>query len=107
MKFKNCSTLVSNELGAGNPEGARAAVGTVMALSAAEFVTASGAIYACRGIIGYVFSEDMEFVEYVEDMTPFLCLSIVVDSLETVLSGSVSASLLNENNICYQIEMKK
>ncbi|KAH6784651.1 MATE efflux family protein [Perilla frutescens var. hirtella] len=81
------STLVANELGAGKPERARVAVYAVLALAAAEFLIASGIIYACRHILGYAFSEEKEFVDYVEDMTPFLCLSIILDSLQTVLSG--------------------
>lgn len=71
------STLVSNELGAGNAEGARVAVWGVLVVSGTELVIASGSIYACRYILGYSFSEEKEVVDYVRDMTPFLCLSIM------------------------------
>lgn len=79
---------MSNELGAGNAEGARVAVWGVLVVSGAELVIASGSIYACRCILGYSFSEEKEVVDYVRDMTPLLCLSIMLDSLQTVLSGS-------------------
>ncbi|KAL2499462.1 MATE efflux family protein [Abeliophyllum distichum] len=81
------STLVSNELGAGKPRAARVAVFAVLVLSVLEFIIASTVIFFCRYILGYAFSNEMDVVNYVKDMTPFLCLSIIVDSLQAVLSG--------------------
>ncbi|KAL6529956.1 hypothetical protein OROMI_028601 [Orobanche minor] len=86
------STLVSNELGAGKPEAARVALGAVLVLSVAEFLLASITIYICRGVLGYAFSEEKEVVGYVKEMAPFLCLSIVMDSLQSVLSGVARGS---------------
>ncbi|KAL2522368.1 MATE efflux family protein [Forsythia ovata] len=81
------STLVSNELGAGKPRAARDAVFAVLVLSVSEFIIASTVIFFCRYILGYAFSNEMDVVNYVKDMTPFLCLSIIMDSLQAVLSG--------------------
>ncbi|KAL2457542.1 MATE efflux family protein [Forsythia ovata] len=81
------STLVSNELGAGKPRAARDAVFAVLVLSVLEFIIASTIIFFCRYILGYAFSNEMDVVNYVKDMTPFLCLSIIMDSLQAVLSG--------------------
>ncbi|KAL2531623.1 MATE efflux family protein [Abeliophyllum distichum] len=81
------STRVSNELGAGKPQAARIALYAVLILSVAEFITASAALYGCRYILGYAFSDEKEVVDYVEEITPLLCLSIIIDSLGAVLSG--------------------
>lgn len=81
------STLVSNELGAGKAEGARVAVYAVVVLAAAEFLVASMTLYLCRGILGYAFSGEEEVVAGVKAMVPLLCLSIIMDSTQAVLSG--------------------
>ncbi|KAL2531633.1 MATE efflux family protein [Abeliophyllum distichum] len=86
------STLVSNELGAGKPQAARIALCAVLVLSIAEFVIASTAIFICRRILGYAFSNEKEVVFYVKEMVPFLCMSIIVDSLQAVLSGVARGS---------------
>ncbi|KAL2501557.1 Protein DETOXIFICATION [Forsythia ovata] len=70
-------TLVSNELGAGKPRAARDAVFVVLILSVSEFIIASTVIFFCRYILGYAFSNEMDVVNHVKDMTPFLCLSKV------------------------------
>ncbi|KAG6415871.1 hypothetical protein SASPL_123290 [Salvia splendens] len=86
------STLVSNELGAGKPEGARVAVYAVVVLAAAEFLIASTTLYLCRGILGYAFSGEEEVVAGVKAMVPLLCLSIIMDSTQAVLSGVARGS---------------
>ncbi|KAL3618968.1 hypothetical protein CASFOL_037196 [Castilleja foliolosa] len=86
------STLVSNELGAGKPEAARVAICAVLVLSVSEFLLASITIYFCRGILGYAFTEENEVVSRIKDMAPFLCLSIIMDSLQSVLSGVARGS---------------
>ncbi|KAL0450040.1 UNVERIFIED_CONTAM: protein DETOXIFICATION 14 [Sesamum latifolium] len=70
----NC-TRVSNELGAGKAQAAQLAVSTVLILSIVEFVIAStGVVY------------------YIKEMTPFLCVSIIFDSLQAVFSGVARGS---------------
>ena len=86
------STLVSNELGAGKPEGARVAVYAVVVLAIAEFLVASTTLYLCRGILGYAFSGEKEVVDGVKAMVPLLCLSIIMDSTQAVLSGVARGS---------------
>ncbi|KAL3637777.1 hypothetical protein CASFOL_018225 [Castilleja foliolosa] len=83
------STRVSNELGAGKPQAARLVLTVVVLLGAAEFVLASAVIFFCRNILGYSFSNEKRVIYYVKEMAPFLCASIVVDSLQAVLSGIV------------------
>lgn len=86
------STRVSNELGAGNPQMARLAVSAVLILAVGEFALASITMFACRSTLGYAFSYEKEVVDYVKKMTPLLWLSIVMDSLQAVLSGVVRGS---------------
>ncbi|KAM7487693.1 hypothetical protein LguiB_025177 [Lonicera macranthoides] len=81
------STRVSNELGAGNPQGARLAVFVVMFLAVTEAVVVSGSLFVSRHIFGYMFSNGKEVVDYIMDMAPLVCLSVVMDSLQGVLSG--------------------
>ncbi|XP_073150067.1 protein DETOXIFICATION 14-like [Henckelia pumila] len=81
------STRVSNELGAGEPDAAQLAVSAVLVLSIVEFVVAGIALFICRYILGYLFSNEMDVVNHVKDMVPFLCASIVMDSIQAVLSG--------------------
>lgn len=86
------STRVSNELGAGESETAQLAVSTVLVLSIVEFVVASITFFLCRHILGYLFSNEKDVVNYVKDMIPFLCVSVVMDSIQAVLSGVARGS---------------
>ena len=86
--FCVCSTRVSNELGAGNPYAARIAVYGVMSLAITETVIVSTTLFATRHVFGYLFSNEKEVVDYVTTMAPLVCLSVIIDSLQGVLSGN-------------------
>ncbi|CAA0839639.1 MATE efflux family protein [Striga hermonthica] len=86
------STLVSNKLGAGKPEAAKVALCAVLVLSVSEFLLASLTIYIFRGKLGYAFSGEKEVISYIKDMAPYLCLSIIMDSSQSVLSGVARGS---------------
>ncbi|KAF5180931.1 Detoxification-like protein [Thalictrum thalictroides] len=81
------SIRVSNELGAGNPQGARVAVYVVMFIAVAEAIIVSSTLFACRKILGYAYSNETEVIDYVTEMVPLICLSVSMDSLQGVLSG--------------------
>ncbi|XP_062109984.1 protein DETOXIFICATION 12-like isoform X2 [Humulus lupulus] len=81
------STRVSNELGAGNPQGARIATFAAMFLAIAETSIVTITLFICRGIFGYTFSNEKEVVNYVTEMAPLVCLSVVLDSIQGVMSG--------------------
>ncbi|XP_020105374.1 protein DETOXIFICATION 14-like isoform X1 [Ananas comosus] len=81
------STRVSNELGAGNPEGARSAVRVVMFLAVMEAAIVSSTLLASRKILGYAYSNEEEVIAYVTKMVPLVCISVITDSLQGVLSG--------------------
>ena len=84
---------MSNELGAGNSRAARLSVCTVMVLAVAEAIVVSATLFYCRSILGYAYSDVGEVVDYVKEMTPIICLSITMDSLQAVLSGYFLAFL--------------
>lgn len=81
------STRISNELGAGHPEAAKLAAWAVTILAAAEMIIASIILLGCRSILGYAFSDEKEVVDYVKEMTPLLCISIMVDCLQATFCG--------------------
>ncbi|KAG7658665.1 Multi antimicrobial extrusion protein [Arabidopsis suecica] len=81
------STHVSNKLGAGNPKAARAAANSAIFLGMIDAAIVSISLYSCRRNWAYIFSNESEVADYVTQITPFLCLSIGVDSFLAVLSG--------------------
>ncbi|KAI3959389.1 hypothetical protein MKW98_018979 [Papaver atlanticum] len=86
FEFMIC-TRVSNELGAGKPQDARLAVFTVMIIAGTETVIVSSALFVCRYIVGYAYSNGKEVVDYMTDMVPLICLSAILDGLQVVLGG--------------------
>ncbi|XP_059451240.1 protein DETOXIFICATION 14-like [Corylus avellana] len=86
------STRVSNELGAGNPQAAKVAVKAIILVSIAEMVTVSMILFFCRNVLGNAFSKEKEIVDHVADMGPWICLSIIMDSLQAVFSGVARGS---------------
>ncbi|KAI3516700.1 hypothetical protein L1887_15667 [Cichorium endivia] len=81
------STRVSNELGAGNPKGARVAVKAVMLLTVVETTIVSSTVFASRHVFGYIFTNEKEVVDYITKMAPLICLNIIMDGLQGALSG--------------------
>ncbi|KAL8268923.1 hypothetical protein R6Q59_002721 [Mikania micrantha] len=81
------STRVSNELGAGNPQGARVAVYVVLLIAIVETSIVSTSVFASRHVFGYIFTNEKEVIDYVTKMAPLLCLNILMDSLQGTLSG--------------------
>ncbi|GFQ05093.1 mate efflux family protein 9 [Phtheirospermum japonicum] len=81
------STRISNELGAGKSEGARVSVIALMILAAIDAIVASAGLFASRHVFGYIFSNEKEVVDYVTKMAPLVCLSVIMDTMQGVLSG--------------------
>ncbi|KAB2619800.1 MATE efflux family protein 5-like [Pyrus ussuriensis x Pyrus communis] len=80
------STRVSNELGAGNPQGAQIATFAAMFLAVTETTITTTTLFACRNVFGYTFSDEKEVIDYVTIMAPLVCLAVTLDSLHGVLS---------------------
>ncbi|XWS47597.1 hypothetical protein CRYUN_Cryun14cG0165800 [Craigia yunnanensis] len=81
------SSRVSNELGAGNPQAARLSVIVTMVIAATEPIIVAIIFFCCRDDFGYLFSNEKEVINYVAEMVPLLCISVLMDSLQAVLSG--------------------
>ncbi|KAL1213132.1 Protein DETOXIFICATION 9 [Cardamine amara subsp. amara] len=83
------STKVANELGAGNPRGARDSASAAIVIAAVESVVVSSTLFLSRNVWPYAYSNVDEVMHYVTDITPILCISILMDSFLIVLSGIV------------------
>ena len=86
------STRVPNELGAGNSQKARIAVHAPMFLAVTETAIVSSTLFASSHVFGYLFSNEKEIVDYVTSMSPLVCLSVILDSIQGVLCGNVFPS---------------
>lgn len=87
-----CSTRVSNELGAENPQAAQLAASVVMVLAVTEAVIVGTILFCCRYVLAYAFNSDKDVVNYVSELVPLLSFSIIMDSLQSVLSGELFPS---------------
>jgi MATE family multidrug resistance protein len=84
----NCSTRVSNELGAGNAPAAKYAVYVVMSMSAFQATIVGILLVALRFHWGWLYSNEAEVVHYVGTMMPFLACIALFDGIQGVLSGT-------------------
>ncbi|KAK4399996.1 protein DETOXIFICATION 14 [Sesamum angolense] len=87
--FATSSIRISNELGAGQPHGARVSVIATMLLTATNAIIISTSLFASRKVFGHIFSNDKEVVDCFSNMAPFVCLSLIIDSIQGSLSGVV------------------
>ncbi|KAL8144838.1 hypothetical protein AgCh_003161 [Apium graveolens] len=81
------SIRVSNELGAGNPKAVRMTVWVVMVLGIIEVSISTVVLFSIRHVLGRAFVTDDQIVDYVRRMTPFICLTMILDSIQGILSG--------------------
>ncbi|KAK7404911.1 hypothetical protein VNO78_05961 [Psophocarpus tetragonolobus] len=81
------SVRVSNELGARNPKSASFSVVAMTLISFIISVIVALVILAIRDVISYAFTEGEEVAAAVSDLCPLLAVSIVLDSIQLVLSG--------------------
>ncbi|KAL8470841.1 hypothetical protein ACS0TY_033420 [Phlomoides rotata] len=81
------STRISNELGAGRPQGARLSVIALMLLAGVNALIISVGLFASRNVFGYIFSNEKEVVNYVADFAPLVCLTVITDNIQGTLAG--------------------
>ncbi|KAK3164453.1 hypothetical protein QOZ80_1AG0018770 [Eleusine coracana subsp. coracana] len=81
------SVRVSNELGAGNPEGARLVVVVALSIVICSAILVSVSLLSLRHFIGFAFSNEEEVINYVTRMVPLLSISVLADNLQGVLTG--------------------
>ncbi|XP_062178853.1 protein DETOXIFICATION 12-like [Phragmites australis] len=78
---------VSNELGAGNPEGAHSVVCVALSVIIWSAVLVSVTLLSLHHFIGIAFSNEEDAINYVTRMVPLLSISVLTDNLQGVLSG--------------------
>ncbi|XP_063950100.1 protein DETOXIFICATION 3 [Daucus carota subsp. sativus] len=81
------SVRISNELGAGNSKAARRTVWVVLVLGVTEVSVSATVLFSLRYVLGRAFVSDKQIVDYVRRMTPFICLTIILDNFQSILSG--------------------
>ncbi|CAN1246068.1 Protein DETOXIFICATION 21 [Linum grandiflorum] len=81
------SVRVSNELGRGNSKAAKFSILMTVATSFVIGVVLFTIFLFLRGKIAYLFTESPEVVDAVADLSPLLAFSILLNSIQPVLSG--------------------
>jgi MATE family multidrug resistance protein len=58
-----------------------------MTVAVSEAILVSSTIFASQHILGYLFSNEQDVVDYVTDMVPLISINVIVDSLHGTLAG--------------------
>ncbi|KAG5532294.1 hypothetical protein RHGRI_026805 [Rhododendron griersonianum] len=82
------STRVSNEMGAGRPQGARLALCVMVVVAVVEGAVVGAGTILVRHVWGRLYSNEEEVISYVAKMMPLLALSDFLDGFQCVLSGA-------------------
>lgn len=78
---------VANELGAGSAKRAKFAIVNVVATSFFIGFSLFIAFLFFRGSLAYVFTDSLEVASAVGNLSPLLAVSILLNSVQPVLSG--------------------
>lgn len=81
------SVRVSNELGRGSPKAAKYSIVTTVLTSLAIGFVLFVFFLFFRGRLAYIFTESQKVVKAVADLSPLLATSILLNSVQPVLSG--------------------
>ncbi|CAL9217192.1 unnamed protein product [Arabidopsis halleri] len=81
------SVRVSNELGSGNPKGAKFATLTAVFTSLSIGMVLFFIFLFLRGRVSYIFTTSEAVAAEVADLSPLLAFSILMNSVQPVLSG--------------------
>ena len=84
--YKN-SVRVSNELGRGNSKGAKFATLTAVFTSLSIGIVLFFVFLFLRGKVSYIFTTSEAVAAEVADLSPLLAFSILMNSVQPVLSG--------------------
>ncbi|KAM7484616.1 hypothetical protein LguiA_000625 [Lonicera macranthoides] len=97
------STRVSNELGAGRPQGARLALCVMVIVAILEGAIVGTTTILVRYVWGKLYSNEDEVITYVARMMPLLALSDFLDGFQCVLSGAARGC--GWQNLCAVINL--
>ncbi|KAF3487712.1 hypothetical protein F2Q69_00057176 [Brassica cretica] len=84
------SIRTSNELGAGNPKSALFSTWTATFVSFVISVAEAVILLASRDYISYIFTSDADVAKAVSDLCPFLAVTVILNGIQPVLSGTYS-----------------
>ncbi|KAH0649182.1 hypothetical protein KY285_034430 [Solanum tuberosum] len=107
LGFMNAACVrVANELGRGSSKAAKFSIMTIVLISSAIGFTLALFFFFLRGRLAFVFTERIEVVKEVDSLSPLLAFSVLLNSVQPVLSGvAVGAGWQNivsyVNIICY------
>jgi hypothetical protein len=87
---------VANELGAGSARRAKFAILNVVTTSFSIGLVLFVFFLSFRGKLSYIFTTSEEVVAAVADLSPLLAISILLNSVQPVLSGNHFFSILIE-----------
>lgn len=83
------STRISNELGAARPQAAKRAVAVSVGFGMFEGAFVATLLLSVRNSWGWVFTNELEVVQYVARVIPLLAFLAVMDAVQGVLTGTV------------------
>lgn len=87
----NRSVRVANELGKGDANAVRFSIKVILTVSILMGVIFSALCLAFCGQISYLFSNSVEVSEAVNDLSVILAVSILLNSIQPILSGHKSS----------------
>jgi MATE family multidrug resistance protein len=92
------SVRVSNELGKGDAEAAKFAVKVISSISVCLGVVFWILCLVFGHKIGYLFTSDEEVIEVISDLSLLLSLSVLLNSIQPVLSGMYLISQYHDDS---------
>lgn len=95
---QNCSVRVSNELGRGSSKAAKFSIMMIVLTSLAIGFVLFLFFLLFRGRLAYIFTESRQVAAAVADLSPLLAFSILLNSIQPVLSGTFLPP-----NLCLQL----
>ncbi|XP_050872420.1 protein DETOXIFICATION 41 [Lathyrus oleraceus] len=81
------SVRISNELGAAHPRVAKFSVYVVNGNSVLISIALSAIILIFRVVLSKLFTSDAEVIDEVSALTPLLCISVLLNGIQPILSG--------------------
>ena len=92
---------MANELGAGSAKAVRFSIMVVVTESLSIGIVFFVLFLVFRRGLAYVFTESSEVAAAVADLSPLLAFSILLNSVQPVLSGELTDNLIQfDYNVC-------
>lgn len=95
---------MSNELGAGHPRVAKFSVVVVTSTSIFISIVFCAIVLIFRDGLSKLFTTDSEVIEAVSNLTPLLAMSVFLNGIQPILSGSLAMTMLplQMGSLCFE-----